>query len=82
MKNAPVATSNALALPGTITAMSLVLPAKLSFEEWEAAGQVLRQVERSCMWWIGDWWAFGDHKYGERAAQVTDGDSFQTFANA
>ena len=25
------------------------------------------------MWWIGDWWAFGDHKYGERAAQATEG---------
>lgn len=82
--NAPavIGKQNALALPGSITATSLLLPAKLSFEEWEAAGQVLRQVERSCMWWIGDWWAFGDHKYGERAAQATEGAAFQTMADA
>lgn len=82
--NAPavIGKQGTLALPGAVTATSLVLPAKLSFEEWEAAGQVLRQVERSCMWWIGDWWAFGDHKYGERAAQATEGAAFQTMADA
>ncbi len=22
------------------------------------------------MWWIGDWWAYGKHRYGDRAAIV------------
>lgn len=26
--------------------------------------------------------AFGEHKYGERAAQAVEGESFQTLANA
>jgi hypothetical protein len=31
-------------------------------------------------WWIGDWWIFGSHRYGERKQQVEtwDGPSFQT----
>jgi len=36
------------------------------------------------MWWLGDWWRFGDHVYGERAAQALDSETyaFQTFMNA
>ena len=38
------------------------------------------------MWWIGDWWAFGDHNYGERASQAAgvngDGYQFQSLMDA
>jgi hypothetical protein len=38
------------------------------------------------MWAIGDWWAFGEHRYGERAAIVKseewEGPAFQTCMNA
>ena len=38
------------------------------------------------MWWIGDWWAYGEHRYGERAAivQAPDwtGPSYQTCREA
>ena len=35
------------------------------------------------MWWLGDWWAYGEHRYGERAAAVLDSEyAFQTFMDA
>jgi hypothetical protein len=38
------------------------------------------------MWWVGDWWAFGEHRYGGRKAVVEaedwEGPSFQTAMNA
>jgi hypothetical protein len=37
-------------------------------------------------WWLGDWWAFGEHGYGDRKALVEseewEGPAFQTCANA
>ena len=38
------------------------------------------------MWAVGDWWAFGEHRYGERAAIVKsaewEGPAFQTCVDA
>jgi hypothetical protein len=38
------------------------------------------------MWWVGDWWAYGKHRYGEREAAVEaeewEGPRFQTCMNA
>ena len=38
------------------------------------------------MWWSGNWWAFGEHRYGERKAIVTaedwEGPSYQTCKDA
>lgn len=36
-------------------------------------------------WWIGDWWAYGSHRYGERAraaAEGTFGREFSTLVHA
>lgn len=75
--------SGEIALRGA-SGTALELPANLSFEDWEGTGRVLARIEKACMWWIGDWWRYGDHAYGERAAQVLDSDTFafQTWANA
>jgi hypothetical protein len=39
-------------------------------------------AERSVMWWVGDWWAYGDHRSGDWAAIVQSpdwiGPSYQT----
>ncbi len=74
-----------LDLPGTPSPVGLVLPDDLSFEQWSTYGERLFLMEGAIMWWIGDWWAFGDHRYGERAAQALGPDSpfaFQTFMDA
>jgi N6-adenosine-specific RNA methylase IME4 len=31
------------------------------------------EVEGSVQWWIGDWWAYGEHRYGERKAATEPG---------
>lgn len=65
------------------TPTGLSLPADLSFDEWADYGERLFAMERGVMWAIGDWWRFGEHRYGERAAQALDSRySFQTLANA
>jgi hypothetical protein len=62
------------------TAVSLDLPTNLGFDEWRTLGAELGRVHRMLGWWIGDWWRFGYHRYGERKHQVETwgGPSFQT----
>ena len=65
------------------TATGVSLPPDLSFEEWSDYGERLFAMEHGVMWAIGDWWIYGDHRYGERAAAVLDSRySFKTFADA
>ncbi len=64
-------TRAALSLPaGDISATGLQLPEGLTATDWRAIGEQLGRAERSVMWWIGDWWAYGEHRYGDRAAIV------------
>jgi len=71
----------ALALPGTVTKTALQLPASMSFDEWEQVGEQLQHAQRAVMWWLGDWWAYGE-RYGEDASQASDLPSAKTLANA
>lgn len=65
------------------TPTGLSLPPDLSFEDWADYGERLFAMERGVMWAIGDWWRFGEHRYGERAAQALDSRySFGTLRNA
>jgi hypothetical protein len=75
-----------LDLRGSVSAVGWELPATLSVDEWLAAGQSLAKIERSVSWWLGDWWAYGEARYGERKALVEaetwHGPDFGTCANA
>lgn len=65
------------------TPTGLTLPEDLPFDEWADYGQTLFQIERGVMWAIGDWWRYGEHRYGERAAAALDSHySYQTFRDA
>jgi N6-adenosine-specific RNA methylase IME4 len=78
-----------LGLPGEVvstTRTSLVLRPDLSLEQWKRVGEQLHHIEHGHQWWIGDWWAYGEHSYGERKA-LTDskdwrGPKFQACADA
>jgi N6-adenosine-specific RNA methylase IME4 len=75
-----------LRLPGTLTRTSWQLPKKLSFEDWIGCGLVLGKIEGAVQWWLGDWWAYGEHSYGERKALFVEGGpledmSFNTLAH-
>lgn len=60
------------ALPAS-SSLSLILPEALSFDRWQEIGRELAAREKVLNWWIGDWWAFGEHRYGERADAAVAG---------
>ncbi len=63
-----------LDLRGKVTRTGWQLPSDLSEDEWRAAGLMLGKVESGVSWWLGDWWAFGEHRYGDRKALVDSED--------
>jgi N6-adenosine-specific RNA methylase IME4 len=62
-----------LNLPGKLTRTSWVLPKEMSFEQWMACGIALVEIGSAVQWWIGDWWAYGKHSYGERIEAFRNG---------
>ena len=73
-----------LALPGQVTATSLLLPEALPYEQWEEIGRKLHFIEGAVQWWLGDWLRYGERTYGEMYSQALDATdkSYQTLANA
>lgn len=76
-------------LPGTLTETSYTLPDGLNIGEWLAIGETLQRMERSVMWWLGDWWRYGQRRYGEMASQASKdlvrditGHAYKTVLNA
>lgn len=55
------------------TALALDLPNEQSFEDWLDLGRNLASANKVLQWWIGDWWAAGSHRYGERAKAAAEG---------
>ena len=66
-----------LGLRGQITLTGWQPPDDMREAEWLRAGAVLANIERGIGWWIGDWWAFGEHRYGKRKALIVDNDEWQ-----
>jgi hypothetical protein len=68
-----------------LTATGMKLPKGLPEQQWIRLGALLGRVDRAICWWIGDWWAYGEQRYGERLAIVEadgwDGPSFRACAN-
>ena len=57
-----------LVIPDQYTKTALLLPDGMDYEQWEAVGEQIQKAANACMWWLGDWWTYGEHAYGERAA--------------
>lgn len=57
-------------LRGRVLTVGWEPPEDLTKEEWRAAGELLGKLERSVNWWIGDWWTFGESRYGDRKTIV------------
>lgn len=53
--------------------LGLNLPDGLVFDEWVDIGRRLCVGQQAIQWKIGDWWAFGDHRYGVRAKAAAEG---------
>src|SRR4051794_20519265 len=65
--------------------IGLNLPKNLSFEDWRDIGRQIGRASSRLQWQIGDWWIYGEHRYGERRAlieaDIWDGPAFQTCMN-
>ncbi|MGH6693145.1 MAG: hypothetical protein ACREF4_20960 [Gammaproteobacteria bacterium] len=60
-----------LAILGRVsTEEALHLPAGISFVAWCGVGVELVRIEKGIQWWLGDWWNFGENKFGEEAYQA------------
>lgn len=65
--------------------LSLDIPKNQTFDQWVEMGRSLAEGQRVINWWIGDWWAAGSHRYGERAKAAAEGifgREFGSLANA
>jgi hypothetical protein len=69
-----------LTIPGTMTETSLVLPSGMDLNDWVRVGETLKRMSKSIQWWAGDWLAYGEDHYGERAFQALER-ADQTLAN-
>jgi hypothetical protein len=70
-------------LPAQVSETSLTLPDDLTYDEWMNCGTGLARMVHAVRWWIGDWWAFGKQRYGERAKAAAENNwKFQTCMNA
>jgi hypothetical protein len=69
-----------------LSEVGLTLPEQISFEQWQQVGRELGRFQRASCWWIGDWWAFAEHRWGERKTAVESedwpGPGFKASANA
>ena len=57
---------------GRVDSLTWKLPDELSEGEWVEAGIVLARIGAGLMWWVGDYWIYGEKKYGGRKAIVDD----------
>lgn len=77
-----ISLDSGLGLRGRVLQVGWDLPDDLSETEWLAAGEMLGKVERSVSWWLGDWWAFGENRYGQRKniveSEEWSGPAYQT----
>jgi hypothetical protein len=69
----------------TITPNSLELADTTTEDQWLEIVRAIGLMGGSMSWWIGDLWAFGEHKYGDRKAMVESDDwsgpEYQTCKN-
>jgi len=56
---------------------------KLTFDEWDDLGLLVREVEGAVQWWLGDWLNYGQRTYGEtyKKARTLTGYDVQTLKN-
>jgi hypothetical protein len=57
---------------GRVASLTWKLPDDLSEDEWIEAGIVLASIGAGVMWWVGDYWIYGENNYGDRKAIVDD----------
>lgn len=49
-----------------LTPVGMKFPEALKEDQWNDIGDQVIRLENASNWIIGDWWAFGQHQYGNR----------------
>lgn len=52
------------------------------FEAWQQMGETLDRMSGAWQWWYGDWWNFGESRYGEKHAQALPDKDYDTKSRA
>jgi DNA methylase len=60
----------------------LLIDPSCSYDEWQRMGADLERISGAWQWWYGDWWNFGESRYGEKHAQALPDKDYGTKANA
>ena len=63
-------------------ATGLIIPEGLPYEEWELVGGGLEAIANGWQWWYGDWWNYGESRYGEKHAQALPEKDYNTKSTA
>ncbi len=65
------------------TPLGLILPESLDMSQWSHIGQKITRSHQAVEWWIGDWAAYGERRYGKlREFAEANGINYQTLRNA
>jgi hypothetical protein len=60
-----------VALPkASLTENGLTYDQTPTFAEWEAHGKALQQCSGATLWWVGDWFVYGENRFGEESYQA------------
>jgi len=57
---------------GTIDAVSWQAPKQMTYAQWAEIGEKFQYVSGSMNWWLGDWLAEGEKRYGETYTQAVE----------
>lgn len=79
----PVGRRQGLAAIVRTTRCGLRIDPRTPFEVWSAMGARIAGHAKTTSWWLGDWVAFGERRYGERYRLAIDatGLDYQTLRN-
>jgi hypothetical protein len=57
-------------LAGEVSPTDYKLPEHLTYGDWDRIGATLQRIGNAVMWWLGEWWRYGEHRYGGRECQA------------
>lgn len=68
---------------GALDAVSLTLTdPEMTYDAWESLGRYFGKIERSTLWWVGDWLIFGEAVYGHEASQGIEATTSERYSEA
>src|SRR5215831_12455307 len=73
MTNSPDESTTVAVILAKSPSLGLTIPEDTSFQHWLAVGKHLALADNALAWRVGDWWIYGEHRYGDRIAVLRRG---------